>query len=312
METELVQVDEGLLTVCCIPGDGDCLFSSLTHQIWGCPPHDAAHQLYVRTLRSQVVQYYRERLPTLSDGLYAQALVIFPDVSSVLSPTQLVDHFLNSLSMPGFWGGEESLIAISEILDFAVTVFRERSVAISLNSSGSQELRLVHRVAPSGEYTHYDSVLSIRTGTYLLLFILFNFSFIYYHFAVKHKRRLAFEHGSVPPTKQAAASDCSLTSSGVSPIGITADPPVSAPTVLLAHSIALGKSITSYPSFKDQLSGKYKYIDDKIVVVDGNLVTSRGPGTAFDFALKLGEILVGADKVKQVASGMLYNMNIHN
>ncbi|XP_058810954.1 protein dj-1beta-like [Topomyia yanbarensis] len=85
-----------------------------------------------------------------------------------------------------------------------------------------------------------------------------------------------------------------------------------APMVLLAHSIALGKSITSYPSFKDQLSGKYKYIDDKIVVVDGNLVTSRGPGTAFDFALKLGEILVGADKVKQVASGMLYNMNIHN
>ncbi|KAL9694815.1 hypothetical protein quinque_014100 [Culex quinquefasciatus] len=81
-----------------------------------------------------------------------------------------------------------------------------------------------------------------------------------------------------------------------------------APTVLLTHSIALGKSLTSYPSFKDQLSGKYKYIDDKTVVVDGNLVTSRGPATAFDFALKLGEILVGLEKTKQVASGMLYNM----
>lgn len=45
------------------------------------------------------------------------------------------------------------------------------------------------------------------------------------------------------------------------------------------------------------------------MVVDGNLVTSRGPGTAFDFALKLGEILVGLDKAKQVASGMLYNIN---
>lgn len=33
---------------------------------------------------------------------------------------------------------------------------------------------------------------------------------------------------------------------------------VVAPTVLLTHSIALGKSLTSYPSFKDQLSGKYK------------------------------------------------------
>ncbi|XP_055614950.1 protein dj-1beta [Toxorhynchites rutilus septentrionalis] len=82
-----------------------------------------------------------------------------------------------------------------------------------------------------------------------------------------------------------------------------------APTVLLTHSIALGKSLTSYPSFKEQLSSQYKYVEDKTVVVDGNLVTSRGPGTAFDFALKLGEILVGLDKTKQVASGMLYNMD---
>ncbi|XP_058442655.1 protein dj-1beta [Malaya genurostris] len=82
-----------------------------------------------------------------------------------------------------------------------------------------------------------------------------------------------------------------------------------APTVLLAHSIALGKSLTSYPSFKDNLSDKYRYIDDKRVVIDGNLITSRGPGTAFDFALKLAEILVGLDKVKQVSSGMLYSLN---
>ncbi|XP_055586219.1 protein dj-1beta [Uranotaenia lowii] len=82
-----------------------------------------------------------------------------------------------------------------------------------------------------------------------------------------------------------------------------------APTVLLTHSIALGKTLTSYPSFKDDFAGKYTYVEDKTVVVDGNLVTSRGPGTAFDFALKLGEILVGLDKVKQVASGMLYNLN---
>lgn len=51
-----------------------------------------------------------------------------------------------------------------------------------------------------------------------------------------------------------------------------------------------------------------RYIDDKTVVVDGNLVTSRGPATAFEFALKLGEILVGLEKSKEVASGMLYNL----
>lgn len=78
-----------------------------------------------------------------------------------------------------------------------------------------------------------------------------------------------------------------------------------APTALLAHSIGLGKSITSYPSVKNQLVDKYKYVDDANVVQDGMLVTSRGPGTAMMFALKLAEILVGLDKAQEVAKGML-------
>lgn len=77
-----------------------------------------------------------------------------------------------------------------------------------------------------------------------------------------------------------------------------------APTAFLSHSIGLGKKITSYPAFKDQLSGKYTYLDES-VVVDGNIVTSRGPGTAFDFGLKLGEILVGAEVTKDAAGKML-------
>lgn len=50
--------------------------------------------------------------------------------------------------------------------------------------------------------------------------------------------------------------------------------------------------------------GKYKYVEDN-VVVDGNLVTSRGPGTAFVFALKLVELLNGKDKAAECAKGML-------
>lgn len=77
------------------------------------------------------------------------------------------------------------------------------------------------------------------------------------------------------------------------------------PTAFLSHSIGLGKKLTSYPSVKDQLSGKYTYVDTENVVVDGNIVTSRGPGTAFDFGLKLGELLVGADVSKDAAQKML-------
>ena len=41
-----------------------------------------------------------------------------------------------------------------------------------------------------------------------------------------------------------------------------------APTALKAHGIGSGKSITSYPSFKEELSTEFKYSDEK-VVVDG-------------------------------------------
>lgn len=78
-----------------------------------------------------------------------------------------------------------------------------------------------------------------------------------------------------------------------------------APTALQAHKVGLGKSITSYPSFKDQLKADYKYVDNKKVVQDGNLITSQGPGTAFDFALHIAEALVGGGKAKEVAKGLL-------
>lgn len=78
-----------------------------------------------------------------------------------------------------------------------------------------------------------------------------------------------------------------------------------APTALLSHKIGLGKKITSYPSFKDQLSSSYKYVEKKSVVQDGLLITSRGPGTAFTFALRLAKVLVGDVETRKVAGGML-------
>ncbi|XP_022901050.1 protein dj-1beta [Onthophagus taurus] len=79
-----------------------------------------------------------------------------------------------------------------------------------------------------------------------------------------------------------------------------------APTALKAHSIALGKRITSYPTVKEQLieGGLYSYLEDK-VVVDSNVITSRGPGTAYDFALAIVEKLVGKEKASEVARAML-------
>jgi len=79
-----------------------------------------------------------------------------------------------------------------------------------------------------------------------------------------------------------------------------------APCVLKAHDIAKGKKITSYPSVKKNVEGDYNYIEDEIVVTDGNLITSKGPATAYAFGLAIAEKLVGKEKAKSVADGMLY------
>ena len=51
-------------------------------------------------------------------------------------------------------------------------------------------------------------------------------------------------------------------------------------------------------------SGSYEYCEDR-VVIDGTLITSRGPGTAFEFAFAIVESLVGREKVAEISKPML-------
>ncbi len=76
-----------------------------------------------------------------------------------------------------------------------------------------------------------------------------------------------------------------------------------APTVLAAHGMIEGRKLTSHPSVQAQLPGAL--YDEGRVVIDGKLVTSRGPGTAMEFAMALVEILMGRQKVEEVNQGVL-------
>jgi 4-methyl-5(b-hydroxyethyl)-thiazole monophosphate biosynthesis len=73
--------------------------------------------------------------------------------------------------------------------------------------------------------------------------------------------------------------------------------------VLQDHGLLEGIKATCYPSFRDKLDPACASNDR--VVVDANCVTSQGPGTAIEFALKLVELLFGPDKAKEVAKAML-------
>lgn len=65
------------------------------------------------------------------------------------------------------------------------------------------------------------------------------------------------------------------------------------------------KRVTSHPSVKEEvLTAGWQYSEDR-VVVDGNVVTSRGPGTAMGFSLKIVELLCGKEMRDEVAGPMI-------
>jgi len=68
--------------------------------------------------------------------------------------------------------------------------------------------------------------------------------------------------------------------------GGTAAAICAAPIVLEAAGLLRGRRVTCYPGFGVDLRSAADVVEDR-VVEDGQIVTSRGPGTAMDFALAL-------------------------
>ena len=79
-----------------------------------------------------------------------------------------------------------------------------------------------------------------------------------------------------------------------------------APTALLSHGIGKGKRITSHPGVRERLeeSGEYLYTEAR-VSTDGSVITSRGPGTCFEFALAIVTALVGEETATEIAKPMI-------
>lgn len=76
-----------------------------------------------------------------------------------------------------------------------------------------------------------------------------------------------------------------------------------APTVLAVAGITDGRAVTSHPSVRQELTD-CNYREDR-VVVDDHVITSRGAGTAVEFALQLVELLCGREAAGKISSAIL-------
>lgn len=79
-----------------------------------------------------------------------------------------------------------------------------------------------------------------------------------------------------------------------------------APLVLERAGILKNHRFTCYPGI-EKMIGRPEDRSDERVVVCGRVITSQGPGTAFDFALKLIELVAGAERESEVRKALLLN-----
>ena len=77
-----------------------------------------------------------------------------------------------------------------------------------------------------------------------------------------------------------------------------------APLVLAKAGLLKGRAYTAYPGVIDNAGDSSAYTG-AAVEVDGKLITSRGPGTAMDFALHLVEVMAGRETRDKVEKGLV-------
>lgn len=78
-----------------------------------------------------------------------------------------------------------------------------------------------------------------------------------------------------------------------------------APKVLAVAGVLKGKRATAYPGTLEKAIQSDIHLEQHSVVTDGKVLTSRGPGTAMDFALEIIRVLVGQKKRDDVEAGLV-------
>jgi len=77
-----------------------------------------------------------------------------------------------------------------------------------------------------------------------------------------------------------------------------------APSILGKKGLLKGKKAICYPGFEEYLTGAV--VTDDAVVTDGNIITSKGLGTAIDFALAIIKKLKTEADAAKIASSIQY------
>lgn len=159
------------LIVAKINGDGNCLFAALAHQIVKNKINSSDHQLATKNLRQRVVNHILNpnNFPRFEQALHDRVYEMKrkDEINDMATDCKLfVKH---SLAQNGFWGGTETILAVSELEQVNIVIFFERGPC-SMQSfrNHNRSVCIGYRLASKdkGETlrNHYDSVCDLQSA----------------------------------------------------------------------------------------------------------------------------------------------------
>lgn len=148
-----------------VPKDGNCLYSALAHQLYGLTPRNSLFPVYRDLLRANAVRELRNR-----PDLYQDTLEIYAaDVPGNSPLDHKVKLFLRKLEALGSWGGEESIVALSNFHSTRIYIHQNNATLsyFPTVAEPTTECHILYR-GSRNQRNHYDSVYCVRRASSIL------------------------------------------------------------------------------------------------------------------------------------------------
>lgn len=160
------------LKIATIVGNGDCLFSSMAHQLFSPKINSTEHINATKNLRKCVVEYISQHYESFKFELQGRVYEEINAESITDLDKERRDILEKYLPLDGYWGGTESLKAIQQMHHVNILIFREHGLCYFFNNFNEEYTRtliLAFRISNpnSNNYDHYDSVCDISSNEIL-------------------------------------------------------------------------------------------------------------------------------------------------
>lgn len=165
-----LHTDPTKLTVIKIASDGNCMYASIAHQLFGHEVGSADHENAAASLRKATVEHINENFDEFSYELKGRVLEE-REAKGTKNRKNVTENdckkFLKQLTKKSTFGGAESFKAISRMHSVNILVFVESEVhyfPIGFNSNYDKTVFIAYRLIPGSQNVrnHYDSVAEVN------------------------------------------------------------------------------------------------------------------------------------------------------